>query len=77
MTCEKCRDIHEAQGKGLTNLPCSCSCHPTHICPTYYPPTNYPYWITTPTIWCQPNNSTYCFSTNNHTSCGSGCNHNT
>ena len=95
MVCDKCKDVHEAQKAGLTQLPCLCSCHPTHICPSYplcpsypiYPlyPTN-PYWITgtwtndntlvSPTACCQtPLNYTFTCSTNNHTTCGSGCDH--
>ena len=25
--CDRCKDIHEAQSKGLTKGPCECSCH--------------------------------------------------
>ena len=90
MSCSKCQDVHEAQKSGLTQLPCLCSCHPTHICPSYpfYPTNPYYQWITGPT-WtgdnilvspntacCQsPINYTFTCSTNNHTTCGSGCNH--
>lgn len=90
MPCEKCKDIHEAQSKGLTNLPCTCSCHPTHICPTIYPYQPYwtnPHWNTTPNTICQTGTTTFSINANNaepqplvfhindHTSCGSGCSH--
>lgn len=42
-----------------------------HICPTYCPPTTYPYW--TNPVWtiAQPQTGTTFY----HTTCGSGCNH--
>lgn len=29
MTCERCKDIHQAQRAGLTQRECGCSCHRT------------------------------------------------
>lgn len=46
MPCERCKEIHEAQKSGLTNLQCTCTCHKDHVCPTQ------PNWISP--IWVVP-----------------------
>ncbi len=52
MTCDRCKDIHEAQREGKTQNKCWCDCHGctcTWICPWTYTYT-YPSTTTTGTF---------------------------